>query len=96
MRRCYIISRELSLPVEASRKHTDLTVKESETGGRTIGGDLGDLNFQGYFVEPGKTVLFKPELLTTLELSDDEAYETAREVLFASFESIGAETVEHS
>lgn len=89
----YSINHELSLPAEANPRYRDLAMREEI---RTIGGDKGDLEFQGYTIEDGKTILYLPVLVTTLELNEDEAYEIAQTVLLESFESIGVETVEHS
>lgn len=90
------ITAELSIPAQANRRFQDLTRKESEKGGRIIGGDLGDLRFQGYTVEDDRTVLNSPELLTSIVMDENEAANVAQSILDASFQSIGVETVEHS
>lgn len=93
----YSVNQELSLPEEANPRFSDLSHKESEAGGRIIGGDKGDLCFSGYSVENGKTILYDPELLTSFgDLTDDEVNDYANEILMESYQSIGIETVEHS
>jgi len=79
-------------------------VKRAETDdyfhgfNRVIGGDRGDLLFDGYEVVGGKTILSSPAVWSnsTLLLSAGEDEELAREIFDASFASIGIETVEHS
>jgi len=73
---------------------------------RVIGGDRGDLLFDGYEVVDGKTILSNPAVSTNLlfrgdrssELSqgDGTVEELAREIFEVAFDSIGIETVEHS
>lgn len=92
----YQITEELSIPEEANRRYASMTRSEYNSEGRHIGGDKGDLFFQGYTVEDGKTVLTCPVLRTADILSPQDAYETAKEVLMASYDSVGVETVEHS
>lgn len=92
----YRISSELSIPAEAPANRADLTFTEITRGYRVIGGDRGDLQFDGYTVGFGRTVLYKPVLVTTLDLSDEEAAEIAKEILMFSYESIGVESVTHS
>lgn len=58
---------------------------------RVIGGDRGDIYFDGFDVEAGKTVLYKPELRTSLELTQEEAQDIAIEVLHFAYEAIGFE-----
>ncbi len=86
----------LAIPAVANKRYSGLTLKESNVGGRVIGGDRGDLFFFGFHIEDQETVLAAPELRTTLHLEGDEINEVAREILMASFASIGAECVEHS
>jgi len=94
----YDIFEKLSIPVEASLKHENLTASEyNHRGCRIIGGDKGDLHFLGYDVESGETVLRSPILVTAFDdLTEDEVIDYAIEILLTSFESIGAECVEHS
>ena len=86
-------------------------VKRAETDyfhgfNRIIGGDRGDLLFDGYEVVDGKTILSNPAVSTNLLFRGDRSAvltqgdgtveELAREIFDASFASIGIETVEHS
>lgn len=88
---------KLTLPEQAEPLYADLSLSEVRGDGhRTIGGDKGDLWFDGYTLENGETVLYKPVLVTIHELSDDEVQDVAQEILQASYDSIGIETVEHS
>ena len=88
---------KLSLPEQAEPLFADLSLSEvRKSDHRTIGGDKGDLWFCGYTLENGETVLYEPVLVTIHELNDDEVQDMAEEILQASYESIGVETVEHS
>ena len=84
---------KLTLPEAANPRFADLSLSEDH---RIIGGDKGDLCFNGYTVEGDETILYQPVLVTSLELNDDEVQDIAEEILQASFNSIGIETVEHS
>lgn len=93
----------LTLDAEANPRFAELSLSEirrrDKNGwprGRCIGGDKGDLYFDGYTVADGQTKLYQPALETNLELTEDEAHDIATEVLQASFASIGIETVEHA
>ena len=95
----YPIAEEISLPGLANRRYAILSITEMDRRGyRVIGGDLGDVRFEGFDLddENGRTVLYNPVLSTTLELSLEEATAVAQNVVMESFESIGLETVEHS
>lgn len=95
----YNIDIPLTLPEPANPRFADLTAKESDRGGRIIGGDHGDLRFNGYVVEDGTTTLADPVLLTGLDCDDDtpeELHAMADEILKFSYASIGIECVEHS
>ncbi len=88
---------KLTLPEQAEPLSADLSLSEvRKSDHRTIGGDKGDLWFNGYSLENGETVLYEPVLVTSLELNPDEAQDFAEEILQASYDSIGIETVEHS
>ncbi len=63
---------------------------------RVIGGDRGDLLFDGYMVFRGDTMLTDPAVWTEEQLTDDEVTDLARQIFNESFASIGIETVEHS
>lgn len=66
---------------------------------RCCGGDHGDLLFNGYDVEDGKTILRNPAVSTfgpPEDWTEDDWEMLAREIFDASYASIGIETVEHS
>ena len=93
----YPVKAQLSIPARANPRFADLSAKESEKGGRIIGGDQGDLRFSGYTLDGDRTIVDSPVLLTSHEgLSDDDVENIATAVLMESFQSIGAETLEHS
>ena len=98
----YDIKNKLSIPELASRRNSELSrrERESDTGRRVIGGDLGDLEFYGYTLNESRdeTVLDGPVLVTSLKkkLTKDEAYEIALGILMASYNSIGVDAVERS
>ncbi len=75
-------------------------VRRAETSNhgynRVVGGNHGDLLFDGYEVEDGKTILSNPALFTRLVIDEDDVDELAREIFDESFACIGIETVEHS
>ena len=73
-----------------------MTLNEWERGGRIIGGENGDLWFEGFTLNDGKTTLHKPSVNTTLDLTQDEVDELAETILNFSYDAIGIETVEHS
>lgn len=93
----YQVRTVLYLPEQANTRFSDLNRKEAERGYRTIGGDKGDLRFNGFHIEGESTQLDDAILVTDLNyLTDDEVDDIANEILHASYESIGIETVEHS
>lgn len=101
MQHKYPVTDELSLPELADPKWADLSLTEvtKYDGYRTIGGDKGDLRFEGYILDEddGRTIVYKPVLLTGLEgLTPDEVNDIAREILEFSYESVGIECVEHN
>lgn len=95
------IARELSIPVEANTRYESLSLTELRhaDGCRIIGGDRGDLRFEGFSVEEGKTILYKPVLVNfandAADWSEDEQSELAEEILQFAYEGLGAECVEH-
>lgn len=92
------VEQEISLPEEANCRYEDLNMREIDSAHecRVIGGDKGDLHFFGFIVADGKTVLDSPVLFSGYnDLTDEEAFNIAEEILWASYESIGIETVEH-
>lgn len=93
----YRVTAELSIPVLANPRHKDLSLTEVKNGYRTIGGDKGDIMFNGFTLdeENNKTILDDPILSTTIEdLTEDEVNNIAVEIVQFSFESLGAESVE--
>jgi hypothetical protein len=71
---------------------------------RVLGGDLGDLVFDGYEVVAGQTILSNPGVWSEQHFwaphqeqpTDAEVSELAWEIFHESFDNIGIETVEHS
>ncbi len=98
MDRRYDITKKLALPGLANPRYRDLSRRESDNGGRVIGGDLGDLEFYGYELDRDKdeTILYGPVLVTQRKLSKKDANQIAYDILMESYASIGLETVEHS
>lgn len=90
----YTVTTPLTLPVRANPRFRDLS--RHEEGGRIIGGDKGDLIFDGYDLDDTSTTLSGVKLRTDLDLTEDEVNDIAKEILQFSYESIGIETVEHS
>lgn len=96
------VTRELSIPVEANDRYAGLSLSEirSDRGCRVIGGDKGDLWFDGYEVARGKTIIYKPCVYgfshDFQEWDADEVDDLAEEILLEAFESVGVECVEHS
>lgn len=88
----------LCLQERADPYKADLSIRElrSKDECRVIGGDKGDIHFEGYVLGDKKTLLFNPKFVTSLNLSKDDAQRYAEDTLMASYESIGIETVEHS
>lgn len=82
----------------ASDRCADLTRKESERGGRVIGGDHGDLHFNGYGLDRpnNRTILHDPVLKTTWKLEQETAIAVAQQILKEAVASIGLEALEHS
>jgi len=66
--------------------------------GRCIGGDQGDVLFNGYDIIDGKTYLVDPALITSLDWNptNQDVYELAMLIINESMASIGIETVAHS
>lgn len=95
----YEIRQPLTLPGLASERRADLWLDEldSARGCRVVGGDRGDLEFRGYWrrEEQNVTEVCDPVLVTAFDdLSEQEAYDIATEILEQSFASIGLETLE--
>jgi hypothetical protein len=66
---------------------------------RCIGGNRGDLYFDGYEVKDGKTILANAAVITffdNADITEDELTDLAREIFDEAFASIGIECVEHS
>lgn len=101
----FVIYGELCLPGLARPRFAGPSLTEvrraearNAPGIRVIGGDKGDLFFEGYTLdaESGRTILEQPVLRSSLELDGTEAREVAEEVLLEAFELIGLECVEHA
>lgn len=86
----------LAFPWRANPEHADLSYTEQKRGYRVIGGDKGDVRFDGYDVAENETVLHDVYLHSSLDFSIDEAREIAYAIVEESYCSIGAEAVEHS
>ena len=64
---------ELTLPKKANPKYQNLSLRETQKWGhRIIGGDLADLQFDGYTTTENTTTLINPMLLTDTEYNEDE------------------------
>jgi hypothetical protein len=88
----YQVSLELDVDGEANPKRATLHPRETDYGGRVIGGDQGDLYFFGYTIHPGRTVLVDPYLATRhKDLTQDEVDDIAKSILMEAYESIGIE-----
>lgn len=88
---------ELTLPEKANPKYQNLSLRETQKWGhRIIGGDLADLQFDGYTTTENTTTLINPMLLTDTEYNEDEVNNIAYDTLFNSYNNIGIETVEHN
>lgn len=98
MRTLYPIG-EFTIDGSAPPRHGERTWQDErrrEASGfcRCIGGDKGDLLFDGYSVDNGSTTLVDPTLATTIDdLSDDEAMDIAHAIFSESFASIGWEAL---
>lgn len=94
----------LLLPGLANPKFARPTTHEVDTSHtrrnhyRVIGGDLGDLFFDGFELGVDHTLLVNPHLVSVwaLESTDDELMRLAEGVLHAAFASIGWECLEHN
>lgn len=89
---------ELPTNIKASPRYAELDYRESENGGRVIGGHLGDVWFCGYTItDDGTATLIDVELSSGIhDMTEDEARDVADQIVCESFASIGAETIEHS
>lgn len=82
----------LSLPVAADPTRGSQTFQEIQHGHpRIIGGDKGDILFDGYSVEGGMTFLSSPVLRTSLDISPSLAQSIAEEVMLEAYQSIGTD-----
>lgn len=96
MMNTYLIQ-DLTFPWKANPRHGDLTLAEQKRRGyRVLGGNRGDLWFDGYVVDETGTELASARLRTSLDLTPEEAHEIAVEVVEEAYESVGEECVEHS
>lgn len=91
----------LEVEGEAPRKYAEPSfskIRSAERKGRSsarvIGGDQGDIHFDGYSLEDGKTILTDPILVTTHDdLSEDDVINIANEILACAMDSIGFEAL---
>lgn len=82
---------------KANKRFESLSSFEQKRGYRVVGGNHGDVRFDGFAVSETGTELCDVRFVTSLEhLSESEAGRLAREVVEEAFASIGAECVEHS
>jgi hypothetical protein len=88
--------KNLIFPWQANKRYESLSYSELKRGYRLIGGDRGDLRFDGYGVDGEGTELVGVQLVSSLVLTPEDAQEIAVEIVEQAFESIGAECVEHS
>jgi hypothetical protein len=88
--------KNLVFPWRASKRHESLSYAELKRGFRVLGGDRGDLRFDGYGVDDSGTELSGVQLVSSLELTPEQAEEIAVEIVEQAYDSIGAECVEHS
>lgn len=86
----------LSFPWQANSRYSSLSSQELKRGYRVIGGDRGDIWFDGFGVDDSGTELAGVVLRTSLELTPEEQREIAVEIMEQAYDSIGAECVEHS
>lgn len=90
----YAPSVAIGIDVEANRRFAELSWREinSQYGYRVLGGDVGDLCFEGFEVQKGKTELVRPRLFTLIDYYDeDEVNEQAQNILDRAYESVGLE-----
>mgnify|MGYP005858458331 CR=1 FL=1 len=92
---------DMELEGEANTRYADQTITEftrqerqNNPRGRVIGGDQGDLWFDSFEVNDGKTTILDVELKTSHDdLTDDEAQNIATEILSNAFDSVGFEAI---
>jgi hypothetical protein len=78
----------------ADNRHGDLSRRESAKGYRALGGDHGDLWFDGFHSDDMATVIYGAVLVTTLQgLTKDDATFEAENILAEAYDSIGAECI---
>ena len=97
----YEIEEEISLPGWANRRRQELSFEESESLGRVIGGDQGDVFIRGYELdedEDGPKTVIRGMALDTWhkDLTPEEAHSMASAIVWFAYDSIGLECVEHS
>lgn len=93
----YRIEHELAIPAEANPRFGIPGIHELDRysgWNRCTGGDKGDLLFDGYDMIDGRTVLLNPAFRTVFDdLTDQEVFDLACEVLRQAFESVGTDCV---
>lgn len=92
----YPLTDALLFPWKASRREENLGSSDLKRGHRVIGGDKGDLIFTGYDVTDDGTQLRDPILVSSLQLTEEEAHEIAVAIVEEAYASVGTECVERS
>jgi hypothetical protein len=94
----YPIECPMTFSAEADPRSSDLGIREVDRyngWSRRIGGDKGDLLFNGYDVVDGETVLRDPAFCTVFDdLTDQEVLDYAHQVVHEAFAAIGTECVQ--
>ena len=98
----YNVPEPFSVKGKADPRYEDLTLSEARSAernkrwaSRIIGGDLGDLGFEGYRVHRGRTYLCHPVLLSFLNrrLTRADVVALARQIVAEAMDSIGFEAL---
>lgn len=96
----YKISNSIVLAELANDRYSALSSNETKNRGyRVLGGDRGDLCFEGYTVDrsEGTTTLEEVSVRTKIEgLSEDELFDLANEILTEAYCSLGIECIYRS
>lgn len=96
----YAITQPLVVGGLADPRSAELSYRERNGRGcRVLGGDRGDLHFDGYTLDEGAraTALDGPVLVTAFDgLTGDEAFDIASEIIAQAVASVGLEALEVS
>jgi hypothetical protein len=94
----YAITEPMVLNGLASPRNAELSYYErNKVGCRILGGDKGDLHFDGYTLdeEEGTTTLDSPVLVTHFKgVTEDEAFNIATEIVAQAMDSVGMDAIE--